>query len=81
LGESDEEHNEDEFDDDLAEGDDDSDDEDNCDDDEPVQTTPRVEEDIEALGEEDDNPNSRRSGRLQQKRMRTQSLSTLYERE
>ena len=81
LGESDEEHNEDEFDDDLAEGDDDSDDEDNCDDDEPVQTTPRVEEDIEALGEEDDNPNSCRSGRLQQKRMRTQSLSTLYERE
>jgi len=81
LGESDEEHNEDEFDDDLAEGDDDSDDEDNCDDDEPVQTAPRVEEDIEALGEEDDNPNSRRSGRLQQKRMRTQSLSTLYERE
>lgn len=79
LGESDEEHNEDEFDEDLAEGDDDSDDEDNCDDDEAVQTAPSVEEDIEALGEEDGNPNSRRSGRL--KWMRTQSLSTLYERE
>jgi len=78
LGESDEEQNEDEFEDDLA-VDDDIDDDNGGDEDEPVVAAPIV--DLEALDEEDGNPNGRRSGRLQQKRMRTQSLSTLYERE
>lgn len=78
LGESDEEQNEDGFEDDLAE-DDDIDDDNGGDDDEPVEPAPIV--DLEALEEEDGNPNGRRSGRLQQKRIRIQSLSTLYQRE
>jgi len=74
-------HEEDEFEDILSDGDDDHA-ELSCDDDgigdDGVAISPRVEGNIEPSSEGDLNPNGRRSGRLQQKKMR---LQTLYERE
>ncbi|RLN41171.1 uncharacterized protein C2845_PM01G30340 [Panicum miliaceum] len=74
-------HEEDEFEDALSDSDDDHD-ELSCDDDgigdNGVETSPRVEGNIETSSEGDLNPNDRRFGRLHQKRMR---LQTLYQRE